>query len=70
MGFGGKYLPSQATEASRMIGGKPIYDPLQGGMRTGIGSGTEISGATLKEFDANGNPPQIPINDYTIKGTI
>jgi len=52
MGFGGKYLPSQAAEASRMIGGKPIYDPLQGGMRTGIGSGTEISGATLKEFDA------------------
>lgn len=52
LGFGGKYLPGQAAEASRMIGGKEIYDPLQGGMRTGIGSGTEVSGATLKEFDA------------------
>ncbi len=52
-GFGGKYLPTeQAAEASRMIGGKEIYDPLQGGMRTGIGSGTNVSGATLKEFDA------------------
>ena len=28
------------------------------------------SKVVLKEFDANGNPPQIPINDYTIKGTI
>ena len=51
-GFGGKYLPGQAAEASRMIGGKEIFDPLQGGMRTGIGSGTNVSGATLKEFDA------------------
>ena len=52
LGFGGKYLPGQAAEASRMIGGKEIFDPLQGGMRTGIGSGTNVSGATLKEFDA------------------
>jgi len=54
LGFGGKYLPGQAAEASRMIGGKEIYDPLQGGMRTGAGSvpGTNVSGATLKEFDA------------------
>ena len=52
LGFGGKYLPAEQAAASRMIGGKQIYDPLQGGMRTSIGSGTEVSGATLKEFDA------------------
>ena len=52
LGFGGKYLPTEQAAASRMIGGKEIYDPLRGGMRTGIGSGTEVSGATLKEFDA------------------
>ncbi len=54
LGFGGKYLPTEQAAASRMIGGKEIYDPLQGGMRTGAGSvpGTEVSGATLQEFDA------------------
>lgn len=52
LGFGGKYLPTETIEASRMIGGKEIYDPLTGATRIGAGTGTEVSGATLKEFDA------------------
>ena len=51
-GFGGKYLPTETAEAARMIGGKEIYDPLTGATRIGAGTGTQVSGATLKEFDA------------------
>lgn len=48
LGFGGKYLPAETAEAARTIGG--TYTSGEAGY--GMQGGTEISGATLKEFDA------------------
>jgi hypothetical protein len=48
LGFGGKYLPAETAEAARTIGG--TYTSGEAGF--GIQGGTEVSGATLKEFDA------------------
>jgi hypothetical protein len=48
LGFGGKYLPTETAEAARTIGG--TYTSGEAGY--GMQGGTEISGATLKEFDA------------------
>lgn len=51
LGFGGKYLPTETAEAARMIGGNvPVYDTATG--QTIMTGGQNISGATLKEFDA------------------
>jgi len=51
LGFGGKYLPTETTQAARMIGGNvPVYDTATG--NTIMTGGQNISGATLKEFDA------------------
>lgn len=51
LGFGGKYLPAETAEAARMIGGNvPVYDTATG--QTIMTGGQNISGATLKEFDA------------------
>jgi len=47
-GFGGKYLPAETAEAARTIGG--TYTSGEAGF--GMQGGTEIRGATLKEFDA------------------
>ena len=52
LGFGGKYLPTETIEASRMIGGTPVYTSGEAGYGTVMSGGTEVSGATLKEFDA------------------
>tara|TARA_R100001509_G_scaffold1855_1_gene1571 strand:- start:2590 stop:3882 length:1293 start_codon:yes stop_codon:yes gene_type:complete len=52
LGFGGKYLPAETIEASRMIGGTPVYTSGEAGYGTVMSGGTEVSGATLKEFDA------------------
>ena len=51
LGCGGKYLPAETAEAARMIGGNvPVYDTATG--QTIMTGGQNISGATLKEFDA------------------
>jgi len=54
LGFGGKYLPTETAEAARMIGGTPVYDTAGAGGKGQMvmSGGQEISGATLKEFDA------------------
>jgi hypothetical protein len=52
LGFGGKYLPTETVEAARTIGGTPVYTSGEAGYGTVMSGGQNISGATLKEFDA------------------
>ena len=52
LGFGGKYLPTETTQAARTIGGTPVYTSGEAGYGTVMSGGQNISGATLKEFDA------------------
>jgi hypothetical protein len=52
LGFGGKYLPTEQAAASRMIGGNPVYTSGEAGYGTVMSGGTDVSGATLQEFDA------------------
>jgi hypothetical protein len=52
LGFGGKYLPTETIEAARTIGGTPVYTSGEAGYGTVMSGGQNISGATLKEFDA------------------
>jgi len=53
LGFGGKYLPNQATGASKIIGGTPVYDTAGAGGKGQMvmSGGQTISGDTLTEFD-------------------
>ena len=66
--------PYDFSEVSTEEGSNIIYirirSDLSGNTNFDLDAWEIGSKVVLKEFDTNGNLPQIPINDYTLKGTI